>query len=125
MKKIILFIFLFSLQSCATTSNENVVNDIESYSLNVLNVKITDLKLIDNDASCLGKSESYIYSSAKSNFWFKWDKLRLLNGEYEITVCVIPVNFTNYSCNPELNYKRKYQASIKYGNKWIERSYQE
>jgi hypothetical protein len=125
MKTILLSIFFLSMLSCTKTSKESIIADIKSYNQQVLKINIKNLQVIDEEASCAGKTESYVFSSSGATYWYKWDKSSLLTGGYAIRVYTLPVNMTNYKCNPELNYKSQYKAHRKENEKWVEENYQE
>ncbi len=124
MRNIALILLIsLSLVSCNKTNDQEIINDIISYNLKVLNREVNNCKIIDRDASCAGKSEAYIISCDGNENWFKWDRLRNFSGGYIVEVCILPQNFTNYRCNPWLNTKKQYKAHKKEGLNWIPEKY--
>ncbi|MBO9202255.1 MULTISPECIES: hypothetical protein [Niastella] len=110
--------------SCKTkTSESNVINDVISYNASVLNKKISDCFIMDDNASCGNKTEAYIIECTGSENWFKWDRSNNIDGKTIITIYTIPNNFDNYHCNPELNYKKQFKAHKKTSQGWIPENY--
>lgn len=118
---------LFFLISCDYKSKrEDILADIISYNKVVFNKTVTNCKIIDNNASCADKTESYLISCEGSSIKFKWDKMyNSISGEDEINIYSIPQNTNSYHCNPELNYKKKYHGHQKLVNQWVPKNYSE
>ncbi len=125
MKHFLCPILMLALISCySSTKKEEVLNDIISYNKAIFNISVSNCSIIDNDASCAGKTESYLISCDETSDTFKWDKMHnFQSGEDEIYVFLIPKNESSYHCNPELNYKKKYQGHKKNWESWVANNY--
>jgi hypothetical protein len=111
----------FFFCSCKTNQSD-VINDVISYNKVVLNLDVSNCKIVENNASCANKSESYIIECSGSDNWYKWDK-DYIGGEEVVSVYTIPKNFNNYRCNPLLDSKKQYKAHKKSGNSWTPKDY--
>ena len=112
----------FTFYSCETDQSE-VFKDVISYNYYVLNQHVTNCTIIDKDASCAHKTESYIIECEGSDSWFKWETSS--RSKYGVAVFTIPKNFSNYQCNPQLNYKKQFKGHDKCDTGWVAMEYSE
>ena len=120
MRQLLLLFIAFLFLQCKTAKKE-VVADIKSYISQVHGKEVVELTLIDNDASCKGATESYVYAATGIDKWFKWEDPKSAYGY--ICVYTMPVNFTNYKCNPKMFTDMNFLGYEKVNDVWMEMDY--
>jgi hypothetical protein len=108
------------MYSCRTDKSE-VYKDIISYNEKVLNKTVTNCVIVDEDASCAHKSESYIVECEGCDAWYKWDVSSRTGSK--VRVYTLPKNFDNYRCNPGLDYKKQFKGYVKQDSGWVAMEY--